>query len=294
MAFTTNKKMIIIWVSACLMVFCSAWLMYTKADRKAQMLNLRNTTDSLMLLTELASESGDDYTNKVALFKELMLDYTEHMKQRNLHWLIQLPPFSKKNVAKELKRAAEYLADDRNPSEAIEKASKSISEFLNESKPFTGEPIVTSEPEAISQEIRDALRNSLVKVHEKAEIYSNDASVANSASACMANRRAIIYLYLARFGYEEIVSQDDLKKFRTDLNRTIYYNQFLQKTDAIKGGTGIYDSDYSRLDRYSISELRRLRLLQAIIDKDFLRVQILLQIAIKNAIPDGQFSTVPP
>jgi len=78
----------------------------------------------------------------------------------------------------------------------------------------------------------------------------------------MANRKAIVYLCLARFNYQEIVDEEELRRFRTDINRTVYYNRVLQKT---------YEEDnpnYKLLGEYSDSELRRLGLLQAIIYND--------------------------
>lgn len=286
----THKGSTITSVLVCLVIICVLFL-GNKVFGEAKKLNLRNATDSLMLLIELATEAGDDYANAKTVHAKLLRDYVGHMEQRDLHWLLRLPPFSKKNVAKVLKRVAEDLekADQLNAREEIKSASETIAQFLTESKPFTSEPISTFEPEVISEEIRDVLKESLIGSHEKVERYANaneSLTVDDAKAACMANRRAIVYLYLARFGYQEIVNQEELKTFRTDINRTIYYNRVLQESDTVKGSEEEECSDYWRLTRYSDSELRRLRLLQAIIDNDIQQAQVLLQIAIKKAIPD--------
>ncbi len=292
MHFTTRKKKAIIWVSAFLMVWCSLLIMGTNASRRAKTLALRNATDSLMLLIELASESGDDHAeDKAALFVELLLTYAEHMEHRDSHWIFRFPLFSKNNAVEELKLAAKYLkkADQKNASEVINEASKSLTQFLNESKPFTDDPIITFEPELISEKIQNAIKESLEGAHEKAERYANEVRTVDDAKTlCMANRKAIVYLYLARFGHQQIVEQEKLRRFRTDLNRTINYNQLLQQPDNMD----ISEKDRSQLSEYSNSEIRRLQLLQAIMNNDIQQAQLLLQEEVIKAVPDIQFSTV--
>ncbi|MHC4752073.1 MAG: hypothetical protein ACYTFW_19650 [Planctomycetota bacterium] len=295
MSFTRRKKTAIIWMSALLMVSCSALIMRTKVSSRAKTLALRNATDTLMLLIELESDSGDGYSvAKAALFEDLLLTYAEHMERRDLHWIFRIPPFSKKNAVDELKLAAEYLreADHTDAFEVIKKASESLAQFLNESKPFTDDPIINFEPEIISEEIQKALKESLKEAHSALEEYAKDKTVASAEKSCMANRKSIVYLYLTRFGHQQIIDREKLKRFRTDLNRTINYNQLLQQTDSVKNGKGKKDSDYDLLDKYSDSEKRRLRLLQAIMINDIQQAQLLLQEGIIKAIPDIQFSNV--
>lgn len=296
MAFTTHKKGIVIWLLVCLTILCCVFLMGAKASAVANRLALRNATDSLILLVELATEAGPDYNEAKALFAELLRTYSNQMERRDSYWLLQLPSFTKKNIAKDLKRVeAEYLrGNDQQNEEAhkkIEAAKNAIAKFLTESKLFTDEQIVTFEPEVIPEDIKNDIRDSLDEAHKKAEIYANNEprTVDDAKAVCMANRKTIVYLYLVRFGYQKIVSQEKLRTFRTDINRTIHYNRILQQTDALKGSKGEDHSDYWRLERYCDSERRRLRLLQAIIDNDMQQAQVLLQIALIESIPDIQF-----
>jgi len=285
MDFTAHKKRIVIYLSVWLVILSSFLFMGAKAYRQADQLILCNATDTLMALIEIKAEAGGNYIKAKADHVEMLRQYVGHMDSRHLSFLLKLPPFSNKNVAKELDRVAEDLnnVDPLNAREAIETASKSIAEFLSQLKPFTGEPITTCGPEVVSQELKSAIKNSLQQSHEKIEIFANDPNMTNSEEACWANRRAAAYLYLARFGYHEIVSQEELRRFRTDMNRCVYYNRVLQQTD-------ISEKERTRLIEYSNSEIRRLQLLQAIMDNNIQQAQLLLLIAIKDAFPNNQFS----
>lgn len=91
--------------------------------------------------------------------------------------------------------------------------------------------LITFGPEVVSKELESAIKKSLQESHEKVRIYSNNPSVANSEEACWANRKTILYLYLARFGYQEqeTVRREELRTFRTDMNiasiTTVFYNR---------------------------------------------------------------------
>lgn len=211
------------WLLVCFIIF-SSFLLYSKASAEVSILAICNASDGLMVLIELATESGDDYVVAKAVLVERLLDYADYIKERDLNWLPQFPLFSNKNTVKELEHLAKYF--------------------------------------------------------EIAEIYAINPNVAYSMTLCMANRKSIVYLYLVRFGHQEIVSKETLKQFRSDINRTIYYNKVLQQTYDMKNVEVIENSAYKRFDNYSDSELRRLWLLQAIIDNDIQQTQVLLQIAL--------------
>lgn len=287
---TTHKKGIEIYVLVCLTVLCSYLFVGAKVWRQAKTLNSRNAADSLMLLVELEDECGGDYIQAKAAHAEILHKYVRHMESRQPYHLLLLPPFSKNNIVKELKRAAKDLGEGLSPgSEAdqqkearkkIEAASEAIAGFFSKSKPFTDEPSIAFVPEAIPEEIRTAIVESLKESHEKAEMYADDTNMANSEAAHRANTKAIVYLYIARYGCLET-----LRQFRTDMSRAVYYNRVLQQNDAIKGGEGVKDSDYWLLDRRSVSEILQLRLLQLIIDNDIQQAQALLRIALKRPFP---------
>ncbi len=286
---TSHKKDLALLLTIWLVISGCVLSLFLKAWDQARTLKLHNATDSLMLLAELANESGMDYIQAKAAYAEMLHKYVRLMESRHPFPLLMVPPLSKNNIVKELKRAANDLEGELSPgSEAdqqrdarkkIEAASEAIAEFFSKSKPFTDEPIITFGPGTISEEIRTAIKGSLKESHEKVEIYANDKNMANSEAAHRANTKAIVYLYIARYGCHEIVSQETLREFGTDMNRTVYYNRALQQTDAIKGGEVVKDSDYWRLDRRSVSDILHLRLLRLIIDNDIRQAHFLLQIA---------------
>lgn len=289
MDFTSHKKKIIILVLVGVVVLCCAFLRNT-ASVSANRLASRNAADTLILLVELATESGPNYNESKVFFADVLLDYADHMERRDLYWLLQLPLFSNKNFAKELERVSEDLkkAEQTNARKVIEEASKSIVKFLKKSKPFTNEPIITFKPEVIPVEIQNDLKNAFDEAHKKAEKYSNNElrTVADARDVCMANRKAIVYLYLICFGHQQIINEESLETFRTDMNRTVYYGRLLQQTDSVKGGEGVEGSDYSLLDKYSKAEIRRLQLLQAIMDNDIQEARELLKTSIEAAMHD--------
>ena len=288
MEFTPRKKKIF-YVSVWVVILGSFLFMVAKAWGEAKTLNLRNATDSLMPLIELRKESGGHYDKAKADHVDMLNRYVRNMESRELSFLLKLPPFSNKNVAKELEHVAKVLQEDENSCEAIAKAAESIAKFLDRSKLCEGKPVISFKTEVISEELKNAIKDSLRESQEKVEIYANDPNVDNSEDACWANRKVIVYLYLARFGYQQVVSQEELRTFRTDMNRCIYYNRLLQRTDAVKVGKGVKGSDHWRLGKYSDSEVRRLQLLQAIMDDDIQQAQILLLIAVIEAFPHTQF-----
>lgn len=294
----THKGSIIISVLVCLVIICFLFLV-GKVSGEAKKLTLRNASDCLMPLIELATESGGNYGgNHVEAMKshaEMIQKYVDHMNKRNrdLSFPLRLTPFSGKNIAKCLEEVADELRKEvHSKDEArkkIEQAAESIIQFLTELELFREEPIIAFEAEVMSEGIQKALKKSLKEAHDAAEKYAKDPNVANAEEACMTNREAIVYLYLARFVYEEIINQEELRRYHTDINRAIYYNRLLQQTPAVQSGKVSKDSDYELLDKHTDSEIRRLRLLQTIIDNDIQQTQVLLRIALKKAFPDIQF-----
>ena len=199
MTFDANKKRIIIRAFACFMVLYSILLVGARASREAKTLTLRNASDTLMPLAELATEDGGRFggchTKAQASHAEMLLKYVDHMNSRHLPLLIRLLPFSKDRIVKRLRKVAKKLEDgvpsgnDKVAQEQarrnIEEAAESIGQLLTELGLLTAEPITTFEPEAMSEEIQAAIRNSLLDAHEKAEIYIKNATLANGEQACM-------------------------------------------------------------------------------------------------------------
>lgn len=300
MASKEKNTIRIIVIMVCLLVIC--FVLFIKArdlkglgssSKELNALNSRNATDSLILLTELATESSGDYVRAKADHIEMLRKYVKHMRNRHKPWVFVL----KNDITEELKLTIKKLEKDEKEANQqmeacvkIKIASKAIAEFLNKHKLFIDEPIVNSNPEAISKKIQTAIRDSLDEAHKKTKIYVNDVNMVNSEAAYRANRKAIVYLYLVRFEFRlewfsessKIITSEKLRTLRGDINRTIYWNRVLERSN-------ITEEERSRLTKCSVNELRHLRLLRGMIDNDMKEVHFWLKLAIKQAFPDVQF-----
>jgi len=297
-----NEKKIAVCLLSCL-VTIGVFFQASKVWAEAEKLNARNASDSLMLLMELATEAGGShggcFTKAQKSHAYMIRKYVNHMEDRYVSLFLQLPQFPGKSVIKKLKTVAEELEKEVDSNdvadEKIEWASKEIAQCLAKGNFLSGKSTVIFEPEIMSEEMRNIIVYELEEAHKKAEIYAANPTLPNAEAACMSNRRAIVCLYLARFGYQDFIDRNTLKIFRTDINRTLYYNRVLQQSDPIKQGKNLEgqayeDSDYKALETHSDSELRRLRLLQTIIDNDIPQAQALLKITIGKKLPDTEIS----
>jgi Asp-tRNA(Asn)/Glu-tRNA(Gln) amidotransferase C subunit len=282
---TKNNKKIIFWILICLMLLLSALIMSDKALKKWETFVSRNEAYSLMplvtlaeLCTEQGGQYGGSYTIAQISYADMFQTYVDHTKNIDKPFLLKLLPSSQKDIVKCLEKIAEELREhsssEREASEKIWQAAESIARFFSDTRLLTDEPVINLEPEVISTDIREEIIKALDDAHERAEIYAKNPTIAAAEEVCMANRRAIVYLYLGRFGYIDFIEEERLKQFRTDINRIIYYNRHLQQVDR---------DNHDILEKRSDSEVRRLRLLQAIIDNDIQEAQDLLKIAIMES-----------
>ncbi len=285
-----NQK---IAIGEIVVVFLASVFLITQIRKEAKRIALRNVNDSLILLVELATEPGENYIQAEITYGEMLRRYVRHMQGRETPSFLLSP-----NIAKELGHIQKDCLSkedvkifvDRSESKKqklsqrrIKMASRAITKLLYSFKLSREGPTPIFEPEAISREIEDAIRHSLKEAHEKAEIYTNNPNMVNAETLYRASQKAIVYFYLVRFDYQKIITQEKLKKFRTDLNGAIYHNQALRNSDIVK----IDEDKRSRLFLYSDNELRYLRLLQTIMDNDIQQAHALLQIMIARAPLDA-------
>jgi len=285
---TNKEKNLIITMASFFMVACSSLLVIARDLIESDALNSRNVADSIILLTELATESSEDCVRAKADHIEMLGKYVKHMENRHRPWAF----VSKNDITIELKLAIKKLEENEGEGETdqqmescvkIKTASKAIAEFLSKHKLFANEPIVGSELEVVSKEMQTVIKGLLDEAHKKTQTYINDLNMVNSEVAYRANRKVIVYLYLVRSQWSKIVTSEERINLMGDINRTIYWNRVLMKHSDIT------EEERSRLTKCSINELRHLRLLHAIIDNDMNEVHAWLQIAIKEAFPDVQF-----
>lgn len=256
-------------------------------EKELNALNLCNATDSLILLLELATESSGDYIQAKADHIEMLCEYVKHMENRYGSRTVVL----ENDIIKELKLAIKKLKEDESEvdqqmkaCEKIKTTSEAIAEFLSKYELFRDEPIVSSKPGAVSKKMQTVIRDLLDEARKKTRTHVSDPNMVNSEAAYRANRKAIVYLYLARFEWSKIVTLEEIADLMGDINRTIYWTRVLLKRSA-----EINEKERSRLTNCSANELRHVRLLRAIKDNDMREAHALLRLAIMEAFPDVQF-----
>ena len=255
---------------------------------KLTILVQRNANDTLMLLAELATETGFDHIRANTIHAEMLQKYTEHMEQRPGADLLRClhPELSPKrqlaHVAADLRMPLSQADEMRQQMEAREKsqaATVSVHRFLTRSNQSSEIRIAMFGPEFPSPEVLTLVIASLNESHEQVEKYANNEqrTVDDAIAVCISNRKVIVYLYLVRFGYQRFIPKENLQTLRTDIDRSVYYNRRLQKRGPSETGEVVNADDYELLDKCSASEIQSLRLLQAIIDNNIQETRSLLQ-----------------
>lgn len=242
----------------------------------------RNVRDSVLLASEMQHEAGDDYIEAKEDHAFILRKYLGRMEERNFSLLLRVlyPELSprKQLVAAlaDLNLKGSVTNQDQAEKE-IEKARETIVQFVAKSQKFSDMQMVTSEHEELPDWLLEDARTALEDSRECVEIYGNDLTFGNAQEACRRNRKAIALAYLVRSAYQHFNSLDgELRQFQGDINRTIYYHYLLVKNneDALNDDRILDDvkkrleKDHHLLVKYTDSELRRLEIVDAILDKD--------------------------
>jgi hypothetical protein len=167
----------------------------------------------------------------------------------------------------------------------IKKARDTIKQFVIRSQEFSGLEIAIFEHEELPEGLLEAAKLALESAKESVEKFMLDPNVANAQEACRKNRIAISLAYLVRCAYQHFNSLDEeLRQFRGDIDRTIYYNDLLMKNNAdllanapLRDVRKQLEEDNGLLKKYTESELRRLDIVDAILDKDNRKAESLLR-----------------
>jgi hypothetical protein len=224
-------------------------------------------------------EAGEDYIEAKKDYEYLLGIFHEYMEERNYSLLLRLlyPELSpRKQLTSVLADLKKSVIEQAQAQEKIIEAAEGIRQFVSKSQKFVGTKVTISEhghcPELLLNEAKSALDNSRKYV----EIFGNDLNISNSQEACRKNRKAIALVYLIRCVFQDVSSLDDkLRQFRGDINRTIYYNNLLMKSntdllanDPLPDVRKELEKDIGLLVKYTNSEFRRLEIVDALLDKD--------------------------
>ena len=168
-------------------------------------------------------------------------------------------------------------------------------QFISKSHKFVGTKVPQKYysyycPESLKEEAKLALNNS----KECVNIFGNVQNISNSQEACRKNRITVALVYLIRCVFHDFETLDgELKQFRGDINRTIYYNKLLIKKnkELLKNNLSLKDKEKINkhndlLDKYTNSELRRLRIVDALLEKNIQNAENFLRDTTKNYTQD--------
>jgi len=286
------------------LIFCDGSSVCADDGKGSDELAWRYVSDGLLLYNELKSESGSDFVKARKVHADLLSMYVEAREADYVAAL--LTDEAAAGILKSLKSIKESLEKavppegEQDPNAWAEKDIKDASERLGKIlivfEPYLKEPFDLDGFEKLGDRCREDLYAALKDVKAKIRAYindlttekANDLTIEKAVKLCEANRKAIVLLFLARFarfedqGVNAETSGEGLdlrvlRQFRGDINRTIYWNRVLQK--RLKG------NDEAVLKKYSVSELRRLRVLRAVLNEDMREAQALLLVAFRASFP---------
>ncbi len=284
---------------------------HSRAKMAQEEFTLRMGYPLLVPLIELKSESGVAYDTAIKVHHELLSQCIEATEDRRPPLPLRLFSFSSKTINfKELKRLENELGKPLKDEEGkllhgeekneearrrIEKLKKPATELLVELQQLLTKQIMPSRRKKIPAGLREDVDKVLKESQDKVELYISGIeknielkkSVEHSALVCHENRKAASLSFLTSYMYEDFffVTKEMLIRFREDIDQTIHYNNILCKSLSSSEDKG-NKADIKRLGSYTQSELRRLDLVQAIIDDDMQKAQELLLAAMKKAISE--------
>lgn len=283
---------------------------HSRAKMAQEEFTLRMGYPILVPLIELKSESGLAYDTAIEVHHKLLSRYIKAVEDRQPPLPLRLFSFSSKTINfKKLKRLKNELGKPLLENETgkplvgkekndeacrrIEKLKKPATELLVELQQLLSKLIIPSRRKEIPAGLREDVDKVLKESHDKVEAYisgiNNIAlkkSVENSGLACHENRKAASLSFLASYMYEDFfVNKKMLTRFKEDIDQTISYNNVLCESLSSSEDKD-NEADINCLGLYTQSELRRLDLVQAIIDDDMQKAQELLLAAMKKAISE--------
>lgn len=273
-----SQQIVIIFICLIIIGVCLPVMLY--ADANLPELVQRNANDILILLVELQHEAGEDYIEASKDYVYLLPRFRGHMEERSCSLLLRLL-YPELSPAKQLKSAladlSEPVAKQGQAQKKINEATEAMRQFVYKSQKFAGTQVSMFELHDVPEELLKDAKSALDDARKYVEIYGKKQTVPNSQEACRKNRIATALAYLIRCVFQDFNTLDDeLKQFRGDINRTIYYNNLLVKNNEdLLASDQLPDvrkkkleKDIGLLGKYTNSEIRRLVIVNALLDRD--------------------------
>lgn len=282
----SRKVIVVVLLIVSCMASSTVPIAYANAEYKQTVYN--NVFDMTMLVSEL-HDAGKDFIGSQKDHKKIVEVYIDHMAAQNVSWYLRLfnlirPGLDpKKQLSSALAILSEGEGEDNNLKTKNIKAEKKIeaakiycASYLAKLRDYCGQEVILATPPKTNQAVVEGMISEFDSAQKRIEKFLANQTVENSEKVCQAHRVVISNLYLLRFAYQDYLDWDRIVLFRRDMNQMIHYNRKLRAAESMD------DDQKGLLDSYSESELRRLKILQFIIEGKHLEAHKLLQDAINE------------
>ncbi len=235
----------------------------------------------LCIACEAATESGYDYVEAMRDHAEILEAYinAEHRRNWFASYLLYMlyPELDHERRLKPLLEDLKGpLSEQEKAKDQIERAAHVLEEFSEELRASSDVSSTALRFRSVGIELLSAINEAIELSHEAVVEYGKALNMPNAQKTCRKNRKTITLIFFGRSAYLSEVNKCVLRGVLEDVTQIIAYNEKLQKT--LKS-----ERDRSLLTKYSDSEKRRVKILQAILENDVIKARKILRKAIEDA-----------
>ncbi len=233
--------------------------------------------DALVLATEPTSKIGPDLAEESIDNAEIVRKYVDHLERGYLchvvRWLYPEQHLKRQlsSLWPTLKKAPR--GDEEGARKVLLATGTQIDKFCMRAEEFSSRPLIWFKSERLPAELITDLNNALTRSHKQVDILVKSPNMENALESCMANRRTMLMLFLARLGYNE---KGRINQFLSDARKARDQKRTLAE--------GMKDVRNKRaLLEWANSEQRRINILEAMLANDMDKVRELLRETIEKA-----------
>ncbi len=238
-----------------------------------------NSFNIQMLVVELLNETGPEYSERSKEYEEILHLYMGHLNNRAHNQLLNFlyPEHNYEKVLYSCLQALENASDNEEAKNAIFQAGVVSNKFIDsiESR-FPKSPYEWLKSEKIPNALLDTLEESMHESNKLVHKFVKNRTIHNAVTACNANRKTILYLGLARLGYNH---KENIDQYLCDVKMS--HSHFLEL--SLMDENNKYKNF---LLQWADSERRRINILNAMLDNDMNKVSKLLREAIEKSFKE--------
>lgn len=165
---------------------------------------IRDDSDDVSILTcEMLTETGPNFTDPINNHITMLANYSKYLEHKHLASLLRA--FSSYNPNKVFTASLEILKNAKGSQEKIAndiwRAGEEVMIFRLNAPKLLPRGIALHEYRKAPKGLLDDIRNALEKSIEAEMLFDEKPTMENAIESCMANRRTILLLFLARKNY---------------------------------------------------------------------------------------------